>query len=241
MSDLVIITPTRERPQRLERLYNATMNTTSLDTSIVACVDDDDPRLPDYAALEACCSKLTVLRGPRRSLSAWTNDTAARLLDGAVLGTGVPRFLASLGDDHVPETGAWDQRCATAIDALAGDLGGWAWGPDGIRRDMLPTWWVMSTPVVRRLGWVMLPGCEHMYVDNATKVLAEQSERACYLPDVLVRHEHPVDPTGKYRHLVDDSYLHSNRHEQYALDAQAFRRWCEGPGLRDDVVKLISE
>jgi hypothetical protein len=237
MTDLVIITPSRERPHRLERLYNETMRTTSLNTSIVACVDDDDPRLPDYAALEACCSKLTVLRGPRRSLSAWTNDAVQRVLSG---GFGdPPRYFASLGDDHVPDTPAWDSRCATAIDALGGSLGGWAWGPDGIRRDMLPTWWVMSAAVVRRLGWMMLPSCEHMYVDNATKVIAEQSERACWLPDVLVRHEHPVD--YRHRDKMDDSYRQSNQPDQYARDAQAFRRWCEGPGLRDDVAKLIRE
>lgn len=236
MTKLAILVPSRERPHRLERLLHAVRGTAVLDVRVVAGVDIGDPRQAEYAALDAKHDDLTLFQGPRRSLSGWTNLLAEKVLAGALDGE-APDLLASMGDDHVPETGAWDQRCAVAIEALAGNIGGWAWGPDGFRRDTLPTWWVMSAEVARRLGYVMLPRCEHMYVDNATQVLAEQSQRACYLPDVLVRHEHFL--TG--RAPRDDTYTATNSTEQYARDAAAFTRWRNMGGLSDDVAKLLRE
>lgn len=238
MTDLLVVIPTRERPERLARTVSAIVETRACDTRVLACVDEDDPRLGDYRALGRHGNALTLIVGPRCSLSEWTNVAARYALDGDVDPVGVPEYVASLGDDHVPETAGWDARCVTAIGALGGSLGGWAWGPDGFRKDLLPTWWVMSSTIVRRLGYMMLPTCEHMYVDNATQALAERAERACYLPDVMVRHEHPV---AGYPEHADASYARSNRRQQYMRDHRAFEAWRYGPGLRDDLEKLRTE
>lgn len=234
MADLVIITPTRGRPERLARLCDAVRRTSVLSTVIAAGVDIGDPAQSAYAEVDRRFDNLTIFQGPRRSLSSWTNEIADKLLH--VLPE-PPRYLASLGDDHVPETLAWDQRCVVAIEALGGELGGWAWGPDGFRRDRLPTWWVMSSTIARRLSYVMLPTCQHMYVDNATLVLADATQRGVYLPDVVVRHEHYL--AG--RASLDQTYAETNHTEQYKRDAAAFTRWRNMGGLRDDVAKLIRE
>lgn len=236
MVDMVIITPTRGRPQRLEKLYDAVQRTAMMDTVLAAAVDIGDPEQQAYAELDRRYSNLTVFQGPRRSLSSWTNEVAHKLLRDL---PNPPRYLVTLGDDHVPETPGWDRRCAAAIEALGGELGGWAWGPDGFRRDRLPTWWVMSSTIVRRLGYVMLPTCGHMYVDNATQVLAEAAQRAVYLPDVMVRHETPFHVD--YRHLADEGFARVNRPEQYERDGAAFARWRFGGGLSDDIAKLTRE
>jgi hypothetical protein len=232
--DLVIITPSRERPERLVEMYDAVRDMSTLDTHLVVCVDDDDPRLTDYRRL-ANLPGLSLWTGERRSLSGWTNHAAERLLDSDE----PPRFLASLGDDHLPRTPGWDRVLVHAIENLGGLLGGWSWGKDGLRADLLPTYWAVSAPVARRLGYVMLSACEHMYVDNAVRDLAQASQRAVICPDVLVEHVHPVNPA--HRALWDASYEHSNRREQYDRDRRAYERWRDGQGFQDDVTKLIPE
>lgn len=235
MTDLLILTPSRERPERLREMYDAVTSTSVLDTRLAVAVDEDDPRLDGYRELQDLPG-LSIVVGPRRSLSAWTNDLAAR--QPWVTGE-PPRFFASLGDDHLPRTPGWDRILVHAIENLGGLLGGWSWGSDGLRSDMLPTYWVVSAPVVKRLGYVMLPQCEHMYVDNAVRDLASASQRSVICPDVLVEHVHPVNPM--HRHRWDASYQHSNRREQYDRDGRAYAGWRDGGGLADDVAKLIPE
>lgn len=236
--DLAVIVPTRQRPERFRQMADAIEVHSVLNTVVVACVDDDDPALQYYRAQVSALPHVQLMEGPRKTLAGWTNYVAARmLLDDSE--RPAPRYFASLGDDHVVRTPGWDRRLTHAIEALGGELGGWAWGPDGRRADMLPTWWVVSAPVVERLGWVMLAECEHMYVDNAVRDIAYASERAAVCPDVLVEHIHPVEP--KYRHLWDASYAQSNRSEQYERDRQAYERWRDAGGLADDVDKLRAE
>lgn len=235
MTDLLILTPSRERPERLREMCEAVAACSVLDTRVLAAIDEDDPRRADYESTPLPAG-FELFVGERRTLSGWTNylaESAASLYGEA------PRFFASLGDDHLPRTPGWDREMVHAIEALGGLLGGWAWGSDGLRSDMLPTWWVVSAPVVRRLGYVMLPDCEHMYVDNAVRDLAQASQRAVIKPHVLVEHAHPVSPT--HRHLWDASYEHSNRREQYDRDRWAYERWRNGAGFQDDVTKLIPE
>jgi hypothetical protein len=216
---LAIITPTRGRPQQFAELVKAVASRREVETVIWAGIDDDDPS--DYGrALSANLTNhlevtIELRRGPRRSLSAWTNDLTAEALNGP----NPPKYLASLGDDHRPRTYGWDRRLIEAIERLPGP--GFAYGRDLLQDQNLPTAWVASAEAVRALGWMMLPACAHMCVDSAILGLGEAAGRIAYRPDVIVEHLHPLAGKANW----DASYRESNADERYAADRAAFKAW----------------
>lgn len=236
MADLAIITPTRGRPQQFAELVKAVAATRGGGTITVwAGIDDDDES--DYGrALAANLADtrpgvgLELRRGPRKSLSAWTNELAAEALAAA----DPPRYLASLGDDHRPRTFGWDAKLIHAIEALEGP--GFAYGNDLFQGVKMPTAWVASAELVRALGWMMLPACEHMYVDNAILVLGEACGRIAYRADVIVEHLHPYAGKAAW----DVSYRESNAGERYAKDGAAFEAW-RADGLATDAALLLAQ
>lgn len=175
MRDLLIVTPTRQRPDSARRLAAAVAQTATADTVLLLAIDDDDPSYDDGIA------GAQVIRGPRRSCVQWSNLVAAEY---------GPRYraVASLGDDHVPETPGWDSRLLAAIDGMGGT--GIAYGDDGLQHENLPTAPVVSTDIVTALGWLFLPQVAHFFADNAWKDIAQGAGCLRYLPDVVIRHLH---------------------------------------------------
>lgn len=219
MTDLLVITPSRDRPGQLSELAWAVARTTEGRVEVLALVDDDDPQREAYERLvdvdHTVLSNLRILFGPRQTLSGWTN-TAAEL---ALQSPNPPRFLASLGDDHRPRSRDWDHRLIGAIEDLGGP--GFAYGDDLFQGRALPTAWVVSASVVRALGWMMLPRCQHLYVDNAILDLGEASGRIAYRADVKIEHLHPWAGKASW----DISYRESNSVARDTADKAAFLAW----------------
>jgi hypothetical protein len=225
MGDLVVITPSRGRPRQLNELAHVVAETTSGRVEVVGLVDDDDPKRVLYKAMFSC----NIWTGPRRSLTSWTNHAAAILVDQPA-GEG-PRYLASLGDDHVPRTKDWDLKLIAAIEAMDGP--GIAYGNDLFQGAGLPTAWVVSADVVRAVGWMMLPTCEHMYVDAAVRALGDAAGRLAYRGDVVIEHLHPLAGKADW----DESYRESNADARYAADRAAYDVWRRD-GLEADAAKV---
>jgi len=223
MADLVVITPSRDRPRQLNELTHAVWETTGGRADVLGLVDFDDPQRAAYKALP-----VRIWTGERKSLSGWTNHAALALLDGPE----PPRYLASLGDDHRPRTRDWNLKLTAAIEALPGGVG-IAYGNDLLQGGHKPTAWVVSAELVHAVGWMMLPTCGHMYVDDAVLALGQAANRIVYRPDVVIEHLHPA--AGKAR--WDDSYRASNATARYEADRQAFEAW-KRDGLAADVAKV---
>jgi hypothetical protein len=190
MPDILILVPTRERPENARRLVKAVTGTATLQTDIVFAVDDDDHSYDDLVFGSA-----PVIRGPRRDVAAWTNDLAAALADDY-------RFLASLGDDHVPVTPGWDEKLVTA---LAGRMGV-AYGNDLYQGEHWPTAVMIPSPLVAALGYMCPPGPQHLYIDCFWKRLGQDLGVLEYLPDVVIEHRHPHAGKAEW----DDSYRRSD-------------------------------
>ena len=230
MPDLVVITPSRDRPRQLNELAHAVNKTTSGRAEVLGLVDFDDPQRAAYKALPC-----RIWTGTRRSLSGWTNYAAQVLLhpENDADDT-APRYLASLGDDHRPRTADWDLRLIEAIEANRAP--GWAYGNDLFAGPALPTAWVVSAELVHALGWLMLPGCEHMYVDNAVKALGEATGRLAYVPGVVIEHMHPLADKAGW----DETYRASNSEQRYAADGAAFEAWRRGEQFTVDVATVLA-
>jgi len=217
MADLAIITPTRGRPRRFAELVRAVDATAAGSVEIWTGLDYDDES--DYFSAVADvpgAARCVSYRGERRSLSAWTNHLAEQ----ALAGDHPPRYLASMGDDHRPRTPDWDLELIAAIDSL-GASPGFAYGNDLFQGANLCTAWVVSARIVTALGWMMLPACEHMFVDNATLALGRAAGAIAYRPGVIIEHLHPVAGKADW----DDTYRATNNQARYNGDEAAYNTW----------------
>lgn len=227
MADLVVITPSRGRPRQLNELAHAVNHTTDGRAEVFGLVDLDDPQRAAYKAL----LQPYIAAGPRRSLAGWTNFAAAGLVNGGLGGEPPPRYLASFGDDHLPRTRDWDRKLIAAIEAMPGP--GIAYGNDLFQGANLPTGWVVSAELVAAVGWMMLPTCEHMYVDTAVLELGRAADRIAYVPEVVIEHRHPLAGKAAW----DDSYRETNTDARYAADKAAYEAWLAG-GLATDAAAV---
>ena len=209
--DLLIIVPSRGRPGSIARLLDAVHATRKLDTHVHVAVDSDDPRLGEYEAVmkDHGGDGDRMDCGPRKSLTGWTNDIAVRW-------AGEYPFLASLGDDMVPRTPGWDRALTRAITDLGGT--GFSYPHDGIRTDV-PEAVVMSSDIVRALGWMANPALEHFWIDNTWADLGRGAGCIRHLRVVVVEHLHP--DAGKA--AGDGTYAESNK--KIPADRAAYFRW----------------
>ncbi len=206
-ADLWVLVPSRGRPASVDRLVRACALTCQADTRLHFGFDEDDPKLE--ASVAAAGGHRYTVR-PRMGLVAWTNELAARHVKRGDAGA-----LASLGDDMLPVTDGWDAKLLAALPA-----GGGITYPDDQRRDDIPEAPVMSTAIVRELGWFFPPVFDHWFGDTALGALGQETGCLVYCRDVLVRHLHPcVDPAVP----VDGTY--SDASERLTSDLAAYARW----------------
>jgi len=214
MRDLLIITPTRQRQANAQRLIDAVDATATAQTDLILAVDDDD--IGSYAGLRA--GRHMVACGPRMTCIQWTNLLAKDY--GPQY-----RTLASLGDDHVPETLGWDAALLGAIDAMGGT--GIVYGNDTLQGPNLPTAPVVSSGIPAALGWFMYPDLIHFFADNVWKDLGERAGCLRYLPNVIIRHHHFMFGTAP----ADATYAEAA--PAWAADEAAYAAWCRGAGPGD--------
>lgn len=209
--DLLVIAPSRGRPRNVARLLDAVHATRRLATHVHIAVDSDDPCLDEYE---------TVMRGhgdgddrmdvgPRKNLTGWTNDIALRR-------AGEYPFLASFGDDHLPKTAGWDRALCAAIGDMGGTGFSYPW--DGIRSD-IPEGVVVSSDIVKALGWFANPACQHYWIDDTWADLGHGAGCIRHLRAVVVEHVHP--DAGKA--AGDKTYSDAN--EKIPLDRVAYFGW----------------
>lgn len=228
---LLVITPSRGRPWHLQRLVNAMRDTCNLATDLAVAVDDDDPRLDDYKQLGI--TDLTV--GPRDTLAALTNKIA---LERA----GDYRYLASLGDDHVPRTYGWDRELTGSIEAMGGT--GFAHGNGS--RWVIPDHVVISADIVQALGWFMNPAMMHYKVDDTWLQLGMAARCIAYRHDVLVEHMQfgipydPLDPGKGMKAVKDDTYADALQQDKMLADMVAWYDWMadKDNGLLSDAARI---
>lgn len=215
MTDLLILCPTRGRPEAAQEAYESFLATAQMDSSeILFVVDDDDPKLDGYLSSKY----MTMHQPPPGNMVNALNSAALWALDHMH-----PTYLGFIGDDHRFRTPGWD---VTFAGLLADRGGGMVYANDGFRPDGdIPTQIVMSASIVRALGWMGLPTCTHLYIDNAWRVLGDEAKALFYMPDVLIEHLHPAAGKADW----DDGHRRVNSQAMYDHDAAALEAW-----LRDD-------
>lgn len=211
MSDLLVIVPSRGRPQNIVRLHRAWRDTDATADLIVA-LDVDDPEVADYPYTPPWQFDVALPSTP--GMTAALNRVAVKE---------AYRYAAVgfMGDDHVPRTPRWDEAVLTALAELGTGI---VYGNDLFQRENLPTAVFLTADIVQKLGYMAPPAQHHLYLDDAWLALGRALGAIRYLPEVVIEHMHP-SAGGKAP--MDEHYARVNAPEMYDHDRVEFERWRE--------------
>lgn len=213
MASLGMLVPTRGRPENAIRLTEAFNGTATLLTSrLIFVVDYDDPRKQDYLDLVPLGAEVHLAPEymPKvRGMGPVLNYAAGKQWDNF-------SHLGFMGDDHIPRTTGWDEILCRELEGKPGV----AYGNDLHQRGNLPTAAVISSFIVRTLGYMSAPNLEHLYIDNFWLELGKATHLA-YRDDIIIEHLHP--DAGKAQR--DEGYAMSTSYEQANADAGRFQEF----------------
>lgn len=243
MADLLMIVPTRGRPNNVWELWGAWKETANGAADLCFAVDDDDPELDAYRATFRSMatddpgnpepepwvasggekSGFYVKIGPRERMVGTLNTTALHWSDRY-------RYLGFMGDDHRPRTSGWDQRFCECLSGGTGIV----YGNDLLQGPEMPTAVAMTSDIVRALGYMAPPAMVHLCVDLCWKDWGQGLGRLTYLNDVILEHMHPANGKAPY----DAGYEDANSPERTTADATAYLAYRDQGSLSTDLEKL---
>lgn len=194
---MIVLCPTRGRSQtKLQEVVDSYIETVYYGGTVFKFIQDvDDDIHMDPLFRDRWVIKLTE---PTGNMRAALNDGAKLVLQRYPLAG----ILGFIGDDHRFRTKDWDVAIYEAL-----DNGGMAYANDGVQGAALPTQWFVTADIVRKLGWLALPACNHFYLDNAWLDLANAAKCRYYLPDVMIEHMH----FSYGKSAMDATYEHTMR------------------------------
>lgn len=218
---LLVMVPTRGRPQNMLDLIATFLETSELDsTRLWFWVDNDDPERHNYkSAVEPFLGLgIEFTCGPRLRLGPTLNKMAA----GRV---GQFEYLGFVGDDHRFRTPGWD---VIFEEALSWHSMAMVYGNDLVHGPNIPTAAFMTSTIPKKLGYFVPPGIMHLFADNAWKTMGEATQ-LIYRGDVIIEHMHPL--VGKAE--SDEGYVEVNAPEVYQRDQAAFELWRDYSGWQN--------
>lgn len=231
MSELVVVVPTRGRPQNAARLAEAFEETTASGALLVFVADEDDPELPGYRGL------LDAGRIPRLLVYGHTEGGRGLCLPlnfAARRYAAVYEYVGFMGDDHLPRTHGWDTEMIRELDSLEPRI---AYGNDLLQGANLPTAVFMQSRMIRAMG-VMAPQImRHLYLDNFWKELGERTGGLRYRDDVVIEHLHPVAGKAEW----DEQYRVVNNSEADRRDRDAWITYRDGVGFEATLYSVRKE
>ena len=224
MSDLLVIVPTRGRPQNAQAFYDSWIATTE-DTDLLFVCDEDDPLLGTYQYRRPMMSKASLMTvPPKLRLCGALNKAAVEKANDY-------KYLAFMGDDHRCRTLHWDKIVREAVGDHQVAI---VYGNDLLQGETMPTAVVMTSNIVSTLGYMAPPSLEHLCLDLCWLDWSNALDCRIYLDHVVIEHLHPAN--GKAD--MDAGYRLANSGEQVKRDADAYYSYRDDGGLARDVKKL---
>jgi len=228
---MLVIVPSRGRPNNIVDLMQAWDDADTNATLLVA-VDDDDPELQKYKAILSIVhdDRFQLVIGPRLRLAGTLNAVAmSRVMRAGTLSHDIIGFM---GDDHRPRTPHWDHTIEDVVKSQGTSI---VYGNDLIQGPNLPTAVFMTADIIKTLGYMVPPGLVHMYLDNTWKLWGHEGlGRLYYLQSTIIEHMHPIAGKSAW----DDRYIEVNAGSQYVADETAFNAYVNGDQWAADKQKL---
>lgn len=222
-AELLMICPTRGRPQNARDLYTSWMATATGSSQLLFVVDEDDPQLGTYQSQMAWMLNAHLLVGPRLRMVGSLN--AAATSQGVL-----HKYVGFMGDDHRPRTLDWDNRL---MGALAQSPTSIVYGNDLLQGEKMATAVVMTSDIVATLGYMVPPSLTHLCADLVWVEWGKALDTLTYLDNVVLEHMHPAN--GKA--MNDAGYREVNSGEMIKADSEAYYGYMESD-FHVDVAKL---
>lgn len=140
------------------------------------------------------------------------------------------KYVTVTNDDFIYHTHGWDCKLIEAI--MARKRYGMAFGNDGVNRS-LPTHCLMTTNIPQALGWVQLPGLEHLCGDMVWQYIGQKLNCLYYVPEVSIEHCHFLHNKAE----KDEVYQRTNSMMMYKKDNDYFRQWILNNSY-DDIQRI---
>jgi hypothetical protein len=197
--DVLVIVPTRGRPDSSVEFHKEFL-AKSMISDLMFAIDEDDA--DSYPRIDGVLYEVN----PRMGMNGTLNYVATKYADEY-------KYIAFMGDDHRIRTFGWDIVMTEKIGSL-----GVAYGNDLIQGQALPTAVIMSSKIVKAIGYMAPPKQKHMYLDNFWLDLGTRLNAIHYLEDVIIEHLH--FSVGKSD--MDSSYQETNDSAIYNADKVAY-------------------
>lgn len=206
LKELLIVVPSRERPQKITELIEAWQDTTSGNSELLICLDEDD-----YSNYKIPYAVSLMVR-PRMRLGPWLNYVVKEYKSLNPI-----KFVGFMGDDHRPRTQDWDRLI---VEPLRNRLGV-SYGDDLFQREKLATAAFMNKEITDKLGYFCPPEQTHLYLDDYWMQLGKHLGNLAYVPEVVIEHMHFV--VGKAEQ--DRLYLEVNSGAMFTHDFEAYDKY----------------
>ncbi len=221
MSRLLVICPSRGRPAALARMIES-FKETSTESTLVVLLDNDDPKLTEY---QDTIKDTAYTIEPRRSITDIINERFQSQKNEY-------EFFSVSNDDFIYRTSNWDTKLIETIEKRGPGI---AYGNDLLAGEVIPTTSIVSSQIVKALGWLQMPRLKHLFNDNVFKYLGQKCRCLYYMPEVIIEHMHFFN--GKAE--KDLTYEISNSMMMYKHDEEAFMEWVN-KDAPNDVIKVRS-
>jgi hypothetical protein len=220
MKTNLVIIPTRSRPDKAKAAAKAVIKN-SIISDVMLGLDDDDA--DKY--LEDKMKNVLYEVNPRLRMNGTLNLLATKYADRY-------ETITFMGDDHMVRTLGWDEKLFKPIDKRGYGL---SYGNDLFQGQNLATAVMMSTNIIKQLGFMAPPKLIHLYMDNFWMALGNILDCIDYHHDVIIEHMHFLN--GKSE--ADAGYHEVNSSEVGNHDADEFRRYME-ENMKDDAIKVLT-
>lgn len=204
-SDLVVLIPTRGRPDNAVALEQAFVDTNTTAKRFYI-VDFSDETRSEYS-WKLPLESVIMIHNETKGMGYPLNYAAREFL-------GEFDNFAFMGDDHRPRTINWDQLFVEQLYS-GSDI---VYGNDLFQGAALPTAVAMSSQIVKELGGMVPDTLRHLYLDNFWLKLGQDLGKIKYMPEVIIEHCHAFN--GKAP--MDENYARVNAPEVYAADKIAY-------------------
>lgn len=219
MKQILIILPSKARPEKVEGFYRTWRQTTDGYSDVLTCLDDDDKMLKRYNRYPDI--KYNTGKG------GWVCDVYNR----AYYKYPNYKYYYLVADDIRFRSTHWEKAFMTKLEKNGGK--GICYGNDLMFMENLSTAPFISGKVIRALGYIALPGLWHMWVDKFWYEVGIGLNKLFYFPDLIMEHIHYK--VGKSH--ADPQYLSFNTKKVYEHDKQVFLTW-EKKGMEKDLLRI---
>jgi len=222
LNKLLIICPSRIRPDRIQEMLMSFDETKSEGTDLVIYLSHCDPRLEEY---KVSLAGRNYIVGDRLPISGVYNYCSSKYPDY--------QYYGEVCDDHIYRTKGWDRILIDEIESHGGWGMAWGWGQIHAREVRLPQAVVMSGNLVKALGFFSTPIITSAYNDRFAIDLCDALNCGFYRPDVIVEHKHALN--GKAP--MDDNYRWVLSSETLDKGKKQYEEW-RNFYMADDIARV---